>query len=74
MTTLEASLKRAEALALVPDVRGLIELRAAIAASESTSPYLDLALSRIDVLLEQARQRQLENDARQLQQGRGRGR
>jgi hypothetical protein len=58
----------------VPDVRGLIDLRASIAKSESTSPYLELALSRVDVLIDQARQRQLENDARQLQQGRGRGR
>jgi hypothetical protein len=69
--------KRAEALAQVPDVRGLMQLRASVASSpEATgnaSPEVTAALSRMDALLDLARQKQLELDARQLQQNRERG-
>jgi type II secretory pathway predicted ATPase ExeA len=75
--TLQAAVRRAEALAQVPDVRGLIQLRTSIASSpEATanpSAEITSALSRIDALLDAARQKQLELDARQLQQSRERG-
>jgi AAA domain len=62
--------RRAAALALRPDVEGLVALRAAVAARKTKDAadarQVDALLRQLDQSLEQARKRQLALDRRQL--------
>jgi hypothetical protein len=62
----DAVLRRATTMAREPDVKGLLDLRGSIASSPSPDPRVAALLKRVDVLITEARRRQLEIDRRRF--------
>jgi len=62
----EAVLRLAATMAREPDVKGLLDLRGSIVSSHSADPRVTALLKRVDVLITEARRRQLEIDRRRF--------
>lgn len=62
----DAVLRRAATMAREPDVKGLLDLRGSIVSGRSADPRVTALLKRVDVLIIEARRRQLEIDRRRF--------
>lgn len=62
----DAVLRLATTMAREPDVKGLLDLRGSIASGHSADPRVTALLKRVDVLITEARRRQLEIDRRRF--------